>query len=91
MKPIREKRKQAEKTAEMAIQQKTLSDREKMLTSQKRMLNISQTMAVKALQVDDKNLIGLLALQSYLFNKDYEGQVNQPDVYHGSVCRPGGI
>jgi WD40 repeat protein len=72
---------EAEKTAETALEQKTLSDREKMLTSQKRMLNISQTMAVKALQVDDKNLIGLLALQSYLFNKDYEGQVNQPDVY----------
>jgi WD40 repeat protein len=72
---------QAEKTAETANQQKMLSDREKMLTSQKRMLNISQTMAVKALQVEDKNLIGLLALQSYLFNKDYEGQINQPDVY----------
>ena len=71
----------AERNAEIANQQKTLSEREKMLTAQKRMLNISQTMAVKALQVDDKNLIGLLALQSYLFNKDYEGQYNQPDVY----------
>jgi WD40 repeat protein/energy-coupling factor transporter ATP-binding protein EcfA2 len=71
----------AERTTETALQQKALSDREKMLTAQKRMLNISQTMAVKALQADDKNLIGLLALQSYLFNRDYEGQVNQPDVY----------
>jgi WD40 repeat protein len=78
---LNEEKQQAELKADVAMQQKSVSDREKMLTSQKRMLNISQTMAVKALQVDDKNLIGLLALQSYLFNKDYEGQDNQPDVY----------
>ena len=53
-----------------------------MLTAQKRMLSISQAMAAKALQIDDKNLIGLLALQAYLFNKEYEGQVNQPDIYY---------
>ncbi|MBN1416065.1 MAG: hypothetical protein JW973_13270 [Bacteroidales bacterium] len=73
---------QAEQTAETAIQQKTQSDREKMLAAQKRMLSISQAMASKALQVEDKNLTGLLALQSYIFNRDYEGQVNQPDVYN---------
>jgi hypothetical protein len=73
---------EAEETAEIAIQQKSQSEREKMLTSQKRMLSISQAMATKALQIDDKNLLGLIALQAYLFNKEYEGQVNQPDVYY---------
>jgi hypothetical protein len=72
----------AVETAEMAMQQKSQSDREKMLASQKRMLSISQAMATKALQADDKNLTGLLALQAYIFNKEYEGQVNQPDVYN---------
>jgi WD40 repeat protein len=52
-----------------------------MLASQKRMLSISQAMATRALQTDDKNLVGLLALQAYIFNRDYEGQANQPDVY----------
>jgi energy-coupling factor transporter ATP-binding protein EcfA2 len=73
---------EAEKAAEKALQQKSQSEREKMLAAQKRMLSVSQAMATKALQVEDKNLIGLLALQAYLFNKEYEGQVNQPDVYN---------
>ncbi|MBN2275502.1 MAG: hypothetical protein JXK95_14310 [Bacteroidales bacterium] len=79
---LTQEKEEAEETAVMALEQKDKSDREKMLASQKRMLSISQAMAAKALQVDDKNLIGLLALQAYIFNKEYEGQVNQPDVYN---------
>src|SRR5512133_1640743 len=45
------------------------------------MLSIAQTMAVKTTQTDDKNLKGLLAYQSFLFNRDYEGQTDQPDIY----------
>ncbi len=72
----------AERTAETAKQAATLSDREKILAGQKRMLSISQAMAIKAQQEKEKDLIGLLALQSYIFNKEYEGQVNQPDIYN---------
>ena len=39
-------------------------------------------MAGKVTQVDDKNLKGLLAYQAYLFNHDYEGQADQPDIYN---------
>ena len=46
------------------------------------MLSIAQTMAVKATQVEDKHLTGLLAYQSYLFTRDYEGPADQPDTYN---------
>ena len=84
----------AEQTANTARQAAELSDRESMLASQKRMLSISQAMAAKALQVDDKDLIGLLAMQAYIFNRDYEGQVNQPDVYialYAALCAFNGM
>ena len=37
---------------------------------------------LKPSQVDDKNLKGLLAYQAYLFNRDYEGQTDHPDIYN---------
>jgi hypothetical protein len=73
---------QAEKTAEQAIEQQSLTEIEKNQELKKKMLSIAQTMAVKTIQADDKNLKGLLAYQSYLFNRDYEGQADHPDIYN---------
>jgi len=55
------------------------------------MLSISQTLAGKALQADDKNLKGLLAYQAYIFNKDYNGQPDHPDVYKALYSAMGGF
>ncbi len=71
----------AEKTAEQAIVQQTLTEREKEEELNKKMLSIAQTMAVKTTQVDDKNLKGLLAYQSFLFNRDHRGMADHPDIY----------
>lgn len=72
---------EAEKTAEKAIEQQSVTEKEKIQELKQKMLSIAQTMAVKATQVEDKQLKGLLAYQSYLFNRDYEGPADQPDTY----------
>jgi WD40 repeat protein len=73
---------EAEKTAEIAIEQQSVTEKEKVQELRKKMLSISQTMAVKVLQLDDRNLKALLAYQAYLFNRDYDGQSDHPDVYN---------
>lgn len=72
---------ESEKTAEKAIEQQTVTEKEKNLEFQKRMLSIAQTMSGKVSQVDDRNLKGLLAYQAFLFNRDYDGQADHPDIY----------
>ncbi len=44
--------------------------------------SIAQSMAVKSLGIEDINLKGLLAKQSYQFNKDYEGRTYDPYIYN---------
>jgi dipeptidyl aminopeptidase/acylaminoacyl peptidase len=68
-------------TAEIAIEQQSVTEKEKNLEGKKRMLSIALTMAGKVTQVDDKNLKGLLAQQAFLFNRDYDGQTDHPDIY----------
>lgn len=49
-----------------------------------RMLSISQSMAVKSLQIDrDKQEKALVAYQSYLFNLKFKGMQFNPDVHSG--------
>lgn len=49
-----------------------------------RMTAISQSLAVRSLQVEgDPNLKALLALQSHIFNKQYDGQPYNPDIFAG--------
>jgi len=76
-----QEKEQAQKTAEEAIEQQSLTEREKIEELNKKMLSVSQTMSVKTTQVDDKNLKGLMAYQSYLFNRDFSGQSDHPDIY----------
>ncbi len=77
-----QEKEEAEKTAEKAIEQQSVTEKEKIQELKKKMLSIAQTMAVKATQADDKNLKGLLAYQSYIFNRDYDGQPDHPDIYN---------
>lgn len=79
---FKKEKEESQKTAEKAIEEQSETEKEKNLEYNKRILAIAQTMAGKATQVDDKNLKGLLAYQAYLFNHDYDGQLDQPDIYN---------
>jgi WD40 repeat protein len=72
----------AEESAEKAIIQQSEAERQKTLELRNKMLSISQTLSGKVLQLDDKDQKGLLAYQAYIFNKNYDGQTDQPDVYN---------
>lgn len=73
----------AELTAQQAQEQRTEAEREKAMELRKRMLTTAQTMAIKAIQENDKDLKGLLAYQAFQFNELYNGQENHPDIYQG--------
>ena len=47
------------------------------------MRQLAQSIAVKSLQVEDKNLKGLLAQQAYLFNSESNGRIFDPYIYDG--------
>jgi WD40 repeat protein/energy-coupling factor transporter ATP-binding protein EcfA2 len=86
-----------EKTAEQMQQEKLLAEQraqlaqqgiseievEKMMELKKHMLVLSQTIALKATQVNDNQLSGLLAYQAYLLNKENGGQINHPEIFRG--------
>lgn len=75
---------EAQENAEIARQNAEIAQRNAEEAYQRRMLSISQSMAVKSVQVEnDKDLQGLVAYHSYLFNKKYKGLVHHPDVYLG--------
>ncbi len=76
-----QQKEQALKTAERERVERTEAEIEKELEFKRRMLQIAQTMASKSLTVNDNNLKALLAYQAYKFNKQYEGQDNNPDIY----------
>ncbi len=74
----------AEKNAEEAKRNAEEAERQRLEALRRRMLSISQSMAVKSQQiVDNKQLKGLIAYQSYLFNNEYDGPTHNPDVYLG--------
>lgn len=79
---FRRQKEESDKTAEKAIEQQTVSEKEKAQEYNKRILSTALAMAGKVPQVDDKNLKGLLAYQAYLFNRDYDGPVDHPDIYN---------
>lgn len=73
----------AERTAQQAREEQNRAEQAKTLEMRKRMLTTAQTMAIKAMQVDNRDVKGLLAYQAYKFNIQYSGIENQPDVYKG--------
>ena len=79
----RKERELAERTAKQALENQSKAEQAITVEMRKRMLTTAQTMAIKALQVDDKDVKGLLAYQAYKFNLQYSGINNQPDVYKG--------
>ncbi len=74
----------AEKNLDEAKRQQTIAEEASNNAQKLRMLSISQSMAVKSLQIDiDTVLRGLVAYQAYLFNEKFDGNAFNPDVYNG--------
>lgn len=80
---ITKQNQQIEKAALQASLQKTEAEKEKEETFKKRLLTISQAIAVKSSQVlNNKTLKALLAAQAYQFNTKYGGIDCHPDIYN---------
>ncbi len=73
----------AEENEEEANKQKVLAEEASDEAFRGRMLSIAQSMAVKSLQIEDKELKALLAYQAYKFNKEYQGMEHHTDIYSG--------
>jgi hypothetical protein len=79
-----EQRSIAEESAKEAKLQQQIAEEASLRAQKLRMLSISQSMSVKSLQIDiDTTLKGLVAYQAHLFNKEFEGNEFNPDVYNG--------
>ena len=83
-KEANEQRTLAEKNAEEARKQSIATEKARQEAFQRRMLSISQSMAVKSRQISDNTqLKALVAYQSYIFNENFAGPKHNPDVYLG--------
>jgi WD40 repeat protein/energy-coupling factor transporter ATP-binding protein EcfA2 len=83
-KEANQQRSLAEKNAEEARKQTIEAESQRQLAYRRRMLSISQSMAVKSQQISDNTqLKALVAYQAYLFNENFEGDKHNPDVYLG--------
>lgn len=76
-----QERELAVKTAEKEREERTEAEKQKEMEFRRRMLQIAQTMASKSLTVSDNDLKALLAYQAYKFNKQYNGEPNNTDIY----------
>jgi WD40 repeat protein len=82
---------ESERTAVKAIEQQNVTEKEKDLEFTKRMLSVAQIMSGKVSQVDDKTMKGLLAYQAYIFNREYGGQSDHPDIYNALYLAQSGF
>ncbi len=72
----------AQANADTATMQRIRAEQASEEALKRRMLSIAQSMAVKSEQMRTDTLLkGLLAYQSYAFNKQYEGIAYDPDVF----------
>ncbi len=79
----RAEKQQALTEAEIAQQNISQSEAGRILEKRKRLLTLSQTLALKAMQTEDNQLAGLLAYHAYLINRENGGQINHPEIYRG--------
>jgi WD40 repeat protein/energy-coupling factor transporter ATP-binding protein EcfA2 len=64
-----------------ALKQQKLAERSATDAYKQRILSIAQAMAVKSLQIYDTTTKVLVAQQAYIFNRDYQGNPHNHDVY----------
>jgi WD40 repeat protein/energy-coupling factor transporter ATP-binding protein EcfA2 len=73
----------AQQNAQKAISEQQKAEKASNDALRQRMLSIAQAMAVKSLQIYDTVTRALVAQQSYMFNKEYQGNPHSHDVYDG--------
>jgi WD40 repeat protein/flagellar biosynthesis GTPase FlhF len=77
-------RKKAEESATLAFKQQKIAEEASQRAQKLRMISISQSMAVKSLQITaDTNLKALIAFQAYKYNDKYSSDKFNPDIYNG--------
>ena len=69
-----EQRKKADSALDVALS--AVKEREKQY-----MLSVAKTMAVQSLRIEENQLMGNLAMMSYIINKEYGGKAVDPEVY----------
>ena len=75
---------EAKKNADEALTQKALADKSSKKAQNLRMLSIAQSMAVKSQQIKkDLDQKALVAFQAFQFNKEFEGENHNSDIYSG--------
>jgi WD40 repeat protein len=72
---------EAREAEAQARERQQVALKEKEAEYQKRMLSIAKTLSTQSKQISDKNLKTLLAYQAYLFNKAYDGNPINSDIY----------
>lgn len=73
----------AQSNFELAERQRLEAEAARIEAFTRRMISIAGSMAVKSIQTIDRDLKALLAMQAYNFNKQYEGETKDPDIYNG--------
>lgn len=66
-----------------AKEQQVLAERASNEAQKQRFLSIAQAMSVKSLQILDTTTKALVAQQAYIYNRDYEGNPHNHDIYDG--------
>ena len=75
-------RQQAEKSEQEAQMQKEIANQERSRAFQLRMLSIARAMGVKSGQLQDREQKALVALQAWQFNREFKGNLYDPDIYN---------
>lgn len=73
----------ADSLRKVAEEQRLLANDERDNANKLRMISISQSMAVKSLNIQETDLKALLAYQAYNFNKEYGGKIYDNYIYDG--------
>jgi|GEM_PF-2599006 len=85
LKETEEQKDQAIASARQAEVETQKATRQTQEAYKRRMLSISENMAVKSTQISNPELKGLLAYQAYQFNKAYGGENFNADIYQGML------
>ncbi|MFY0607036.1 MAG: hypothetical protein JXR10_09990 [Cyclobacteriaceae bacterium] len=74
-------RTEAEQSAEEAIASQKIANEERAKAYRLRVLGLSKEIAVKSTQITGPELKGLMAIQAFKFNKDFNGSPFQSEIY----------
>jgi hypothetical protein len=72
----------AEREKQISIQQRIIAENADKETKRLNMLSIAQNLALKSVMLEkNPEMMGLLAVQAYNFNKNYDGKPDDPVIY----------